>query len=75
MLCARNTAVHRDLNDLVVEGRYADIATTLHKDLQDLTSTIPIDLLDHEEYMQATLIELRDKWFMTDEDETERPFA
>ncbi|MCJ1426636.1 hypothetical protein MMC29_004539 [Sticta canariensis] len=66
---ARNTAVHSDLNDLVAEGLYGDIATTLYKDLHDLPRTMAIDLL---EYMRATLIELRDKWYDIDEDETNK---
>lgn len=72
---ARNTAVHSNLHDLVVEGNYFDIAMTLYKDLNDLKSTMPIDLLDHEMYMRATLVELRDKWFHIDEDETNKPFS
>ncbi|MCJ1266845.1 hypothetical protein MMC22_006730 [Lobaria immixta] len=72
---ARNTAVHSDLHDLVVEGYYCDIAMTLYKDLNDLTGTMPIDLLDHEMYMRATLVELREKWFQIDEDDTRRPFS
>lgn len=70
---ARNTAVHSDLNDLVAEGKYSDIATTLYQDLHDLPSAMPIDLLDDEMYMRATLIELRDKWFDIDDDETNKP--
>lgn len=72
---ARNTAVPSDLHDLVVEGYYCDIAMTLYKDLNDLTGTMPIDLLDHEMYMRATLVELREKWFQIDEDDTRRPFS
>lgn len=34
---------------------------------------MPVDLLDQEMYMRATLIELRDKWFTVDEKKLDWP--
>lgn len=41
---ARNEAFHNPINNLVAEGRWTDIATTLAEDLRDLASTMPIEL-------------------------------
>lgn len=63
---ARNQACHNPINDLVAEGRWTDIATTLAEDLRDLASTMPIELKDEEAEIRAIILELRDEWFTID---------
>lgn len=60
---ARNQACHSPINDLVAEGRWTDIATTIAEDIRDLASTMPIELKDEEAVIRAILLELRDEWF------------
>lgn len=66
---ARNQAIHIELNELVMKGTYTDITHILYNDLQDLPGALPVDLIDQEENMQATIGELRDKWFDIDDGE------
>ncbi len=60
---ARNEARQNSINDLVAEGRWTDIATTLAEDLRDLSNTMPIELKDEEAEVRAILLQLRDQWF------------
>lgn len=52
-----------------MKGAYTDITHILYNDLQDLPGALLVDLIDQEGNMQATIGELRDKWFDIDDGE------
>ncbi|KAI9769013.1 MAG: hypothetical protein M1839_003843 [Geoglossum umbratile] len=63
---ARNTAFHSLIPKLIAEGQFGKVADILYNDLQELSSIMPPDLEEEEDFMRATLLELRDKWFKRD---------
>ena len=60
---ARNSMVHNLIDTMVISGNFPGVAKTIHRDLNDLASLMPIDMIGEEEFMRATLEELRDTWF------------
>ena len=60
---ARNDNLHNPLNNLIAEGNFPQIATTLFTDLAELGNIMPVDMGDEEQFMRAVLLELRDSWF------------
>ena len=63
---AQNVAIYNELYDFVVNGNFSNIADVLYNNLQDLSSNMPADLQGNEMYMQATLMELRNRSFRID---------
>ena len=60
---ARNDNLHNPINNLIAEGNFPQIATTLCNDLAELENIMPVDMGDEEQFMRAVLLELRDSWF------------
>ncbi|MCJ1467811.1 hypothetical protein MMC07_006436 [Pseudocyphellaria aurata] len=69
----RNETLHNHVGTYADEGKYAKLAETLSKDLNDLSSIIPLELKHEETLMRAILLELRDKWFEIEVDEYIQP--
>lgn len=72
---AQKVAVQNESNDFVVNGNFPKLLNVLYNNLQDLSSTMPVDPKDDEMYMRATLMELCNKWFQIDFYDMDRPRA
>lgn len=69
----RNEALHNNIDTILKNGKFQQLAEMISSDLNDLSSIIPLDLQHEEALLRAILLDLKKRWFQIPEDDMIEP--